>query len=182
MMDVAIFEPAAEIKRSWGGNGIGQRAQLEKDKGPNYVAVSIIVIAITDLSGPQTTPWITLSILKCDRIVQFKTRILKWKLYFKNPETVIHSALYNWLYNRNRVTRVTGLNRMTRVMGEVSIIIFGMSKSSGFPKYSICWVFQALCLCLCLCRCLCHCLCICICVLLWFLNSSHHKVSKYVWA
>ena len=34
--------------------------------------------------------------------------------------------------------------------GEVSIIIFGMSKSSGFQKYSICWVFQALCLCLCL--------------------------------
>ena len=25
--------------------------------------------------------------------------------------------------------------------GEVSIIIFGMSKSSGFQKYSICWVF-----------------------------------------
>ena len=28
--------------------------------------------------------------------------------------------------------------------GEVSIIIFAMSKSSGFKKYSICWVFQAL--------------------------------------
>ena len=59
--------------------------------------------------------------------------------------------------------------------GEVSIIIFGMSKSSGFQKYSICWVFQALCLCLCLCRCLCHCLChclcLCICVLLWFFNK-----------
>ena len=27
---------------------------------------------------------------------------------------------------------------------EESIIIFGMSKSSGFKKYSICWVFQAL--------------------------------------
>ena len=52
-MDAAIFEPAAEIKRSWGGNGIGQRAELEKDKGPNYVAVSIIVSAITDLSGPS---------------------------------------------------------------------------------------------------------------------------------
>ena len=26
--------------------------------------------------------------------------------------------------------------------GEVSIIIFGMSKSSGFQKYSICWVFR----------------------------------------
>ena len=49
--------------------------------------------------------------------------------------------------------------------GEVSIIIFGMSESSGFQKYSISWVFQALFLCLCLCRCLCHCLCLCICVL-----------------
>ena len=48
--------------------------------------------------------------------------------------------------------------------GEVSIIIFGMSESSGFQKYSISWVFQALFLCLCLCRCLCHCLCLCICV------------------
>ena len=28
--------------------------------------------------------------------------------------------------------------------GEVSIIIFGMSESSGFQKYSISWVFQAL--------------------------------------
>ena len=28
--------------------------------------------------------------------------------------------------------------------GDVSIIIFGMSKSSGFQKYSISWVFQAL--------------------------------------
>ena len=60
---------------------------------------------------------------------------------------------------------------------EVSIIIFGMSKSSGFQKYSICWVFQALCLCLCICNC--HCLCIC--ALLWFLNSLHRKLSEYVW-
>ena len=65
--------------------------------------------------------------------------------------------------------------------GEVSIIIFGMSKSSGFQKYSISWVFQALFLCLCLCRCLCHCLCLCICVFWWFLNSFHHKLSEYVW-
>ena len=35
--------------------------------------------------------------------------------------------------------------------GEVSIIIFGMSESSGFQKYSICRVFQALCLCFYLC-------------------------------
>ena len=65
--------------------------------------------------------------------------------------------------------------------GEVSIIILRMSKSSGFQKYSICLVFQALCLCLCCCRCLCHCLCLCICVLLWFLNSFHHKLSEYLW-
>ena len=43
--------------------------------------------------------------------------------------------------------------------GEVSIIIFGMSESSGFQK---CRVFQALCLCF---R-LCHFICLCICVLL----------------
>ena len=36
--------------------------------------------------------------------------------------------------------------------GEVSIIIFGMSESSGFQKYSISWVFQALFLCLCRCH------------------------------
>ena len=33
----------------------------------------------------------------------------------KNPETVINSALWNWLYDRNRLTRVTGVNRMTKV-------------------------------------------------------------------
>ena len=58
--------------------------------------------------------------------------------------------------------------------GEVSIIIFGMSESSGFQK---CWVFQALCLCF---R-LCHFICLCICVLLWLLNSFHNKLSEYVW-
>ena len=61
--------------------------------------------------------------------------------------------------------------------GDIFIIIFGMSKSSGFQKCSICWVFQALFLCLCLC----HCLCLCTCVLLLFLNSFHHKLSEYVW-
>ena len=63
--------------------------------------------------------------------------------------------------------------------GKVSFIIFGMNKSSGFQKYSICWVFQALFLCLC--HCLCYCLSLCICVLLWYLNSFHHKLSEYVW-
>ena len=56
-----------------------------------------------------------------------------------------------------------------------------MIKSSGFQKYSICWFFQALCLCLCLCRCLCNCVCLCVCVLSRFLNSFHHKLSEYVW-
>ena len=46
--------------------------------------------------------------------------------------------------------------------GEVSIIIFGMSKSSGFQNYSVC-----LCLWLCLCCCICHWLCLCICVLFY---------------
>ena len=64
--------------------------------------------------------------------------------------------------------------------GEESIIIFGMRESSGFQKYSICWVFQALCLCLFLFRCLFHCVCICICVFLLFLNSFHHKLSEHV--
>ena len=59
-------------------------------------------------------------------------------------------------------------------LGEVSIIIFGMSESSGFQK---CRVSQALCLCF---R-LCHFICLCICVLLWLLNSFHNKLSEYIW-
>ena len=76
---------------------------------------------------------------------------------------VIHSALIVWLKQGNQ-----GNWREQDDQGEVSIIIFGMSKSSGFQKYSIYWVFQALCLCRCLCHChrLCHCICLCICVLL----------------
>ena len=72
--------------------------------------------------------------------------------------------------------------------GEVSNIIFGMSESSGFQKYSICWVFQAICPCLCFYRCLCncHCLCVCLClciyVLLWSFNSFHHKLWEYVYS
>ena len=31
--------------------------------------------------------------------------------------------------------------------GGVSIIIFGMSESSGFQKYSIGWVYSYLCIC-----------------------------------
>ena len=58
--------------------------------------------------------------------------------------------------------------------GEVSIIIFGMSESSGFQKYSICWFFKQFCLC----RCLFHCLCLC--VPLWFLNIFHNNLLEYV--
>ena len=49
---------------------------------------------------------------------------------------VIHSALIVWLKQGNQ-----GNWREQDDQGEVSIIIFGMSKSSGFQKYSICWVF-----------------------------------------
>ena len=45
--------------------------------------------------------------------------------------------------------------------GEVSIIIFGMSESSGFQKCRV-FVFQALCQCI---R-VCNFICLCICVLL----------------
>ena len=94
----------------------------------------------------------------------------------RKSDTLGPVELIVWLEQGNQ-----GDRREQDDQGEVSIIIFGLSKSSGFQKYSICWVFQALCLCLCLCRCLCHCLCLCICVLLWFLNSFHHKLSEYVW-
>ena len=52
--------------------------------------------------------------------------------------------MYDW-YKVTRVTRVTtdqGDRREQDDQGEVSIIIFGMNKSSGFQKYSICWVFK----------------------------------------
>ena len=92
----------------------------------------------------------------------------------RNGDTLGPVELILWLDQGNQ-----GDRREQDDQGEVSIIIFGMSKSTGFQKYSICWVFQALCLCLY--RCLCHCLCLCICVRLWFLNSFHHKLSEYVW-
>ena len=84
----------------------------------------------------------------------------------RNGYTLGPVELIVWLEQGNQ-----GDLREQDDQGEVYIIIFGMSKSSGFQKYSIWWVFQALCLCLCL----------CICVLLWFLNSFHHKFSEYVW-
>ena len=46
-----------------------------------------------------------------------------------------------WLEQGNQ-----GDEREQDDQSEVSITIFGMSESSGFQKYSICWVFQALCL------------------------------------
>ena len=65
-----------------------------------------------------------------------------------------------------------------KIYDKKSIIIFGVSESSGFQKYSICWLFQVFYPSLC--PCLCHCHCLCICVLLWFLNSFHYKLSEYV--
>ena len=95
----------------------------------------------------------------------------------RNGDTLGPVELNVWLEQNNQVGQDDqGDRREQDDQGEVSIIIFGMSESSGFQKYSISWVFQALFLCLCLCRCLCHCLCLCICVFWWFLNSFHHKL------
>ena len=71
----------------------------------------------------------------------------KWcapALFLKNPETVIHSALWNWLYDRNRVTRVTGVNRMARVrylssyLEWVSHQDFKNIAYVGFFRYFVC--------------------------------------------
>ena len=94
----------------------------------------------------------------------------------------------NRVTRATRATRLTRVTRVTRVSKALTgwpsyhILIFGMSESSGFQKYSTCWLFQVFCLCLCLCRRLCHCLCLCICVRFWFLNSYCHALSEYVWS
>ena len=75
-------------------------------------------------------------------------------IYWRNGDTLGRVELIIWLEQGNQ-----GDQREQDDQGEVSIIIFGMSESSGFQK---CRVFQALCLCFCLC----HCICIFICVLL----------------
>ena len=45
------------------------------------------------------------------------------------------------MYDWNTEQGDQGDRREQDDQGEVSIIIYGMSKSSGFKKYSICWVF-----------------------------------------
>ena len=75
-------------------------------------------------------------------------------IYWRNGDTLGLVELIVWLEQGNQ-----GDQREQDDQGEVSIIIFGMSESSGFQK---CRVFQALCLCF---R-LCHFICLCICVLL----------------
>ena len=54
-------------------------------------------------------------------------------IYCRNSDTL---GPIVWLEQGNQ-----GDQREQDDQGEVSIIIFGMSKSSGFQKYSICWVF-----------------------------------------
>ena len=75
----------------------------------------------------------------------------------RNEDTLGPVELIVWLEQGNQ-----GDQREQDDQGEVSIILFGMSESLGFQKYSICRVFQALCLCFCLC----HFICLYICVLL----------------
>ena len=67
-----------------------------------------------------------------------------------NGDTLGHVELIVWLEQCNQ-----GDQREQDDQGEVSIIIFGMSESSGFQKYSKCRVFETLCLCFCLCHCIC---------------------------
>ena len=57
----------------------------------------------------------------------------------RNGDTLGPVELNVGLYQGNQ-----GDRREQDDQGEVSLIIFGMSESSGFQKYSISWVFQAL--------------------------------------
>ena len=75
----------------------------------------------------------------------------------RNGDILGPVELIVWLEQGNQ-----GDQREQDDQGEVSIIIFGKSESSGFQKFSKCRVFQTLCLCFCLF----HFLCLCICVLL----------------
>ena len=78
-------------------------------------------------------------------------------IYLQNGDTLSLVELIVWLEQGNQGDQCEQDDQ-----GEVSIIIFGMSESSGFQKYSKCLVFETLCLCFCLF----HFLCLCICVLL----------------
>ena len=73
-------------------------------------------------------------------------------IYWQNGDTLGLVELIVWLEQGNQGEQDD--------QGEVSIIIFGMSESSGFQKYSKCPVFETLCLCFCLCHFLCHCICV----------------------
>ena len=55
----------------------------------------------------------------------------------RNGDTLGPVELIVWPEQANQ-----GDQREQHDQGEVSIIIFGMSKSSGFQKYNICWVFR----------------------------------------
>ena len=76
-------------------------------------------------------------------------------IYWRNGVTLGRVELIVCLEQGNQ-----GDQRKQDDQGEVSIIIFGMSESSGFQKYSKCRVFQTLCLCFCLSHFLCHCICV----------------------
>ena len=68
----------------------------------------------------------------------------KGALYYKksrNGDTLGPVELNVWLEQGDQGDQ--GDRREQDDQGEVSIIIFGMSASSGFQKYSISWVFQA---------------------------------------
>ena len=54
----------------------------------------------------------------------------------RNGDTLGPVELIVWLEQANQ-----GDRREQDDQGEVSIIIFGMSESSGFQKYNISWVF-----------------------------------------
>ena len=65
-------------------------------------------------------------------------------IYCWNGDTLSPVELIVWLEQGNQGDQ--GDQREQDDQGEVYIIIFGMSESSGFQKYSKCQVFQTLCL------------------------------------
>ena len=80
-------------------------------------------------------------------------------IYCRNGDALAPVGLIVWLEQSNQGDQ-QGDQLEQDDQGEVSIIIFGMSESSGFQKYSKCRVFEKLCLCLCLCHFLCRCICV----------------------
>ena len=92
----------------------------------------------------------------------------------RNGDTLGPVELIAWPEQANQ-----GDRREQNDQGEVSIIIFGMSKSSGFQKYSICCVFR-------------HFVCVFVFAVVFIIVfvfvfvssydfwSFHHKLSEYV--